>query len=104
MSCPVIRVISHPPGSLHLGLPNLGVPWSYAAHARPRLDWGDGGGPRGAPGPLRGRLAELGLREGASIQVVQRTAGGGRIVGIAGTRLALGAEVLDFLAVSEVSS
>ena len=61
-------------------------------------------GVRGAPGPLRGRLAELGLREGASIQVVQRTAGGGRIVGIAGTRLALGAEVLDFLAVSEVSS
>ena len=39
---------------------------------------------------------------GATVEVLGVR--GGRIVGIAGTRLALAAEVLDFLAVSEVSS
>jgi ferrous iron transport protein B len=44
----------------------------------------------GAPESLRRRLAELGLRPGAQVRVVQRTAGGGRIVDVAGSRVALG--------------
>ncbi len=35
------------------------------------------------------RLAELGLRPGALLTVLARTAGGGRLVGIGTTRLAL---------------
>lgn len=37
------------------------------------------------------RLAELGVRPGASLSVLRRTAGGGRIVGVAGSRVALDA-------------
>ncbi len=37
----------------------------------------------------RRRLAELGLRAGATVEVVHRTAGGGRVVAVAGSRIAL---------------
>lgn len=49
------------------------------------------------------RLAALGLRRGARISVVQRTAGGGRIIAVAGGRIALDKSVLDrlFAEVSE---
>lgn len=39
----------------------------------------------------RQRLAELGLRPGADVQVVQRTAGGGVVVSVGGGRVALDA-------------
>lgn len=47
-------------------------------------------------GTLR-RLAELGIRRGASIVAGQRTPGGGRVIGVAGSQLALDAETLRFL-------
>lgn len=40
------------------------------------------------------RLGELGLRRGTHIRLVQRTAGGGRVVDIAGSRVALGRDLL----------
>jgi ferrous iron transport protein A len=43
---------------------------------------------------LRSRLATLGLRCGAPLEVVQRTAGGGRIIGVASSRIAMDASVL----------
>ena len=51
----------------------------------------------GAVGPtaLTRRLAELGLRVGSHVRCVQRTSGGGRIVDVAGSRIALGRDVLE---------
>lgn len=37
------------------------------------------------------RLAELGVRPGVKVSVLRRTAGGGRIVSVAGSRVALDA-------------
>ncbi len=54
----------------------------------------------GAPESLRRRLAELGLRPGSRVSVVQRTAGGGRIVDVAGSRIALGRAVLEAVTVA----
>lgn len=50
----------------------------------------------GAAGPtgLTRRLAEFGLRTGSHVRCVQRTVGGGRIVDVAGSRIALGRDVL----------
>ncbi|MCA1780882.1 MAG: ferrous iron transport protein A [Dermatophilaceae bacterium] len=50
--------------------------------------------------PIR-RLAELGLRPGAPVRCLRRTAGGGRIVDIAGARVAIGREILDLITVVE---
>jgi ferrous iron transport protein A len=47
-----------------------------------------------APADLARRLAELGLRQGAVVRCLQRTTGGGRVVDVAGARVALGREVL----------
>lgn len=44
--------------------------------------------------PLSRRLSALGFRRGAPLQVVQRASGGGRVVSVAGARIALGSEVL----------
>ncbi|NHI18822.1 ferrous iron transport protein A [Phycicoccus endophyticus] len=44
---------------------------------------------------LERRLAELGLRGGVEVRCLQRTAGGGRVVDVAGARIALGREVLQ---------
>ena len=51
----------------------------------------------GAVGPtaLTRRLSELGLRVGSHVRCVQETAGGGRIIDVAGSRIALGRDVLD---------
>lgn len=51
----------------------------------------------GAVGPsaLTRRLSELGLRTGSRVRCVQKTSGGGRIVDVAGSRIALGRDVLD---------
>ncbi len=46
------------------------------------------------PADLTRRLAELGVRAGAVVRCLQRTAGGGRVVDVAGARIALGREVL----------
>ncbi len=54
----------------------------------------------GAETPSR-RLAELGLRPGTTIRVVQRTAGGGRVVDIAGARVALGRAVLAAITIDD---
>ncbi len=40
------------------------------------------------------RLASLGLRRGTRVALVQRLAGGGRIVSVAGGRVAVDADVL----------
>ena len=51
----------------------------------------------GAVGPtaLTRRLSELGLRVGSHVRCVQKTSGGGRIIDVAGSRIALGRDVLD---------
>lgn len=41
------------------------------------------------PDPYRRRLAELGVRPGACVTLLRRTAGRGVVVGVAGARLAL---------------
>ncbi|NLT29533.1 MAG: ferrous iron transport protein A [Propionibacterium sp.] len=47
--------------------------------------------------PVARRLASLGLRRGAEIEVLHGTAGGGRVVAVAGARVALGKDLLgDF--------
>jgi ferrous iron transport protein A len=43
------------------------------------------------------RLAALGLRVGSSFSVVSKTSGGGRVVLVAGTRIALGKALLTEL-------
>lgn len=48
------------------------------------------------PAPRR-RLAELGLRPGAVVTVLRRTAGHGRIVAVAGSRIALDAATARLL-------
>lgn len=58
----------------------------------------------GAPESLRRRLAELGLRTGAQVRVLQRTAGGGRIVDVAGSRVALGRAVLEAVTVAAATA
>jgi len=45
------------------------------------------------------RLSALGLRAGAQLRLVQRLAGGARVVAVAGARVALGASLLDRLTV-----
>lgn len=44
--------------------------------------------------PLCRRLSALGFRRGAPVSVVQRVTGGGRVVSIAGSRIALGPAIL----------
>ena len=58
----------------------------------------------GADGPtaLTRRLSELGLRVGSHVRCVQKTSGGGRIVDVAGSRIALGRDVLDAVQTVEV--
>ncbi|WP_092151478.1 FeoA family protein [Corynebacterium mycetoides] len=46
------------------------------------------------------RLRELGMRPGASVTVVQKTSGGGRVVRVGSTRYALGAQALRSIAVA----
>lgn len=46
------------------------------------------------------RMAELGLRRGAVIEAGQKTPGGGRVITVAGSQLALDADTLRFLHVS----
>lgn len=54
----------------------------------------------GAPPAARTRrLGELGLRAGARVTVLRRTAGGGRLVAIGDDRVALGAPLLGDLEV-----
>lgn len=48
----------------------------------------------GVPAEHAWRLSRLGLRPGAAFSVVRSSAGGGRIVAVAGSRVALGAALL----------
>ncbi len=49
------------------------------------------------PGEHAWRLGRLGLRPGAAFTVVRASTGGGRIVSVAGARIALGAALLGGL-------
>jgi len=49
------------------------------------------------------RLSSLGLRPGAQLWIVQRLAGGGRVVAVAGARVALGVPILDGLTVESAA-
>jgi ferrous iron transport protein A len=69
----------HPEGVTLASAP-LGVPLVIGAAA--------------LPSPRRLRLAELGLRPGATVTLLRRTAGGGRIVGVGDARVAVGRSVL----------
>jgi ferrous iron transport protein A len=55
------------------------------------------------PAPRRLRLAELGLRPGATVTVLRRTVGGGRILGIGDARVALGRGVLTSVSATPVT-
>ena len=48
----------------------------------------------GGSDALRRRLAELGIRAGEQVRVLHRTAGGGRVLAVADTRIALSRAVL----------
>lgn len=50
------------------------------------------------------RLVSMGLRAGARLSVLQRLAGGGRVVNVAGARVALGRSVVNGLLVREISA
>lgn len=55
--------------------------------------------------PLRvRRLAELGLRRGQSVAVLHRTAGGGRLLGVGDSRVAVDRATLRTLSVLESSA
>lgn len=49
------------------------------------------------------RLAELGLRKGATLSCTQRTAGGGRIIAVDGSRIALGRDLVRAIEVEPVT-
>ena len=51
-------------------------------------------------GTQRRRLAEFGLRPGGLVTVLARTAGGGRLVGLGTSRIALDAETARSLAIT----
>lgn len=53
-----------------------------------------------SPEPVRRRMAEMGLRVGARVTVIQRTAGGGRLLGVAGSRIAVDRGTARAMAVS----
>lgn len=48
---------------------------------------------------LRSRLSTLGLRCGARVEAVQKTTGGGRIIAVADSRIAMDRSVLNTLQV-----
>ena len=50
-----------------------------------------------APDVSRQRLAALGLRVGTSFSLLQKTAGGGRVALVGGSRIALGSNLLKQL-------
>ena len=50
-----------------------------------------------APDSSRQRLASLGLRVGSRFSLMTRTAGGGRVAMVSGSRIALGAELIKQL-------
>ncbi len=58
----------------------------------------------GASEDVARRLAELGLRVGAVLSCTQRTAGGGRIVAVDGSRIALGRDLLRAIDVEPAAS
>lgn len=50
-----------------------------------------------APDSSRQRLSSLGLRVGTRFSLLQKTAGGGRVVLVGGSRIALGSQLLTHL-------
>lgn len=54
------------------------------------------------PSALRARLAELGLRAGQEVLLLQRAVGGARVVAVAGSRIALDGPTAGGLPVTTV--
>jgi ferrous iron transport protein A len=52
---------------------------------------------------LTKRLGAFGVRPGAPVEIVQRTAGGGRILGVAGSRIALDRSILAAIDAEQVA-
>ncbi|MDO5075709.1 FeoA family protein [Corynebacterium sp.] len=52
--------------------------------------------------PMRRRLAELGIREGARLRITQRTSGGGRVIDLDHTRYAIDGRTASELIVRPV--
>lgn len=50
--------------------------------------------------PTARRLRELGFRNGANVTVMQKTAGGGRVIKVRGSHYALGADTLRQIAIA----
>ncbi|QLQ16407.1 MAG: ferrous iron transport protein A [Micropruina sp.] len=50
------------------------------------------------------RLAMLGIRRGATLSVVSTSSGGGRVVSVAGSRIALGRDALTAVSVEEAGA
>ena len=48
------------------------------------------------------RLSALGIRRGAQVKVVHKTAGGGRVLSVAGSRIALDRGMLERLFAEEI--
>lgn len=51
--------------------------------------------------PTARRLRELGLRTGSKVTVMQKTAGGGRVIKVRGSHYALGKETLRLITIAE---
>lgn len=56
-----------------------------------------------APHATRRRLAELGIRPGARVEALATTAGGGRIVSVSGSRIAIDRSTAVGIAVSALA-
>ncbi len=54
------------------------------------------------PADLARRLGTLGVRPGIQVEVLHNASGGGRVIGVAGARLALDRRVLGDIEVREV--
>lgn len=53
---------------------------------------------------LSRRLAALGFRRGTPVSIVQKVAGGGRLISVAGSRIAMSADLLKACFVSEAGA
>jgi ferrous iron transport protein A len=52
-----------------------------------------------SPGAITRRLAELGIRPGATVRIQSRTSGGGAILAIGDDRIAVSRQILDSIEV-----
>jgi ferrous iron transport protein A len=80
---------------MHLDAAHTGQALTVLGPARPAL----------ASGAVARRLAELGIRPGATLRVLSRTSGGGAIIAIGDDRIAVSRQILAAIEVgAEVPS